>query len=117
MIACRDLIAAGSLAMFIGSNASWRLGLFAVFMTGLTLLSTALGVIYLFELREPALVADQCRLPGRHFFPGGGRPRRVALGRGCTCSLILKIACIFRLLGSNTASSGLPRPVSGMEFN
>ena len=35
-IACWDLIAAGTLAMFIGSNASGGFGLFAGFMTGLT---------------------------------------------------------------------------------
>jgi len=47
-----NLIAAGSLAMFIGPNATWRFGLFAGFMTGLTFVSTALGVIYLFEFRS-----------------------------------------------------------------
>jgi fluoride ion exporter CrcB/FEX len=38
--------------MFIGPNATWRFGLFAGFMTGLTFVSTALGVIYLFEFRS-----------------------------------------------------------------
>lgn len=47
-----NLIAAGSLAMFIGPSGSWRFGLFAGFMTGLTFISTALGVIYLFEARS-----------------------------------------------------------------
>lgn len=46
-----NLIAAGSLAMFVGPNATWRFGLFAGFMTGLTFVATALGVIYLFEAR------------------------------------------------------------------
>jgi hypothetical protein len=45
-----NLIAAGSL--FIGPSGSWRFGLFAGFMTGLTFISTALGVIYLFESRS-----------------------------------------------------------------
>jgi fluoride ion exporter CrcB/FEX len=47
-----NLIAAFSLAMFIGENATWKFGLFAGFMTGLTFVSTALGVIYLFEARS-----------------------------------------------------------------
>ena len=47
-----NLIAAGSLAMFIGPGATWRFGLFAGFMTGLTFIATALGVIYLFESRS-----------------------------------------------------------------
>jgi hypothetical protein len=47
-----NLIAAGSLAMFIGPTGDWRFGLFAGFMTGLTFVSTALGVIYLFESRS-----------------------------------------------------------------
>jgi Protein of unknown function (DUF1761) len=46
-----NLIAAGSLAMFIGPAGTWRFGLFAGFMTGLTFVATALGVIYLFESR------------------------------------------------------------------
>jgi len=47
-----NLIAAASLAMFIGPTATWGFGLFAGFMTGLTFVSTALGVIYLFESRS-----------------------------------------------------------------
>lgn len=47
-----NLIAAGSLAMFIGPNATWHFGLFAGFMAGLTFVATALGVIYLFEFRS-----------------------------------------------------------------
>ena len=47
-----NLIAACSLDMFIGPNATWRFGLFAGFMTGLTFVATALGVIYLFEFRR-----------------------------------------------------------------
>jgi hypothetical protein len=47
-----NLIAAGSLAMFIGPAATWTFGLFAGFMTGLTFIATALGVIYLFESRS-----------------------------------------------------------------
>jgi predicted membrane protein len=46
-----NLIAATSLAMFVGPEATWRFGLFAGFMTGLTFIATALGVIYLFESR------------------------------------------------------------------
>jgi hypothetical protein len=52
MVFVLNLIAAGSLAMFIGPSGSWRFGLFAGFMTGLTFISTALGVIYLFESRS-----------------------------------------------------------------
>jgi Protein of unknown function (DUF1761) len=47
-----NLIAAGSLAMFIGPSGTWSFGLFAGFMTGLTFVATALGVIYLFESRS-----------------------------------------------------------------
>jgi hypothetical protein len=47
-----NLIAASSLAMFIGAAGTWRFGLFAGFMTGLTFVATALGVIYLFESRS-----------------------------------------------------------------
>jgi hypothetical protein len=43
-----NLIAATSLAMFIG-NAGWQDGLFYGFITGLTFVATALGVSYLFE--------------------------------------------------------------------
>ena len=52
MVLVLNLIAAGSLDMFIGPNATWRFGLFAGFMTGLTFVATALGVIYLFEFRS-----------------------------------------------------------------
>jgi len=47
-----NLIAASSLAMFIGAAGTWRFGLFAGFMTGSTFVATALGVIYLFESRS-----------------------------------------------------------------
>jgi uncharacterized protein DUF1761 len=47
-----NLVAAGSLAMFIGPAGTWTFGLFAGFMTGLTFISTALGVIYLFESKS-----------------------------------------------------------------
>jgi CDP-diglyceride synthetase len=47
-----NLIAATSLAMFVGPEATWRFGLFAGFMTGFTFVATALGVIYLFESRS-----------------------------------------------------------------
>jgi hypothetical protein len=43
-----NLIAATSLAMFIGP-AGWQDGLFYGFLTGLTFVATALGVIYVFE--------------------------------------------------------------------
>ncbi len=43
-----NLIAATSLAMFIGP-AGWQDGLFFGFLTGLTFVATALGVIYVFE--------------------------------------------------------------------
>jgi hypothetical protein len=43
-----NLVAAISLAMFIGPS-DWRFGAFAGFMTGLTFVATALGVIYVFE--------------------------------------------------------------------
>lgn len=46
-----NLVAAYSLAMFIGPQGDLRFGLFAGFMTGATFVSTALGVIYLFEMR------------------------------------------------------------------
>jgi len=47
-----NLITAFSLAMFIGENVTWRVGLFAGFAAGLTFVSTALAVIYLFEARS-----------------------------------------------------------------
>lgn len=50
-----NLIAAVSLAAFIGPAGTLGFGLFAGFMTGLTFVSTALGVIYLFEMRNLAL--------------------------------------------------------------
>ncbi len=46
-----NLVAAFSLAMFIGPQGTLQFGLFAGFMTGATFISTALGVIYLFEMR------------------------------------------------------------------
>jgi hypothetical protein len=46
-----NLVAATSLAMFIGAN-DWHFGLFAGFMTGLTFVATGLGVTYLFEFRS-----------------------------------------------------------------
>jgi Protein of unknown function (DUF1761) len=46
-----NLIASFSLAMFIGPNADWRFGLTAGALTGLTFISMALGVTYLFESR------------------------------------------------------------------
>ena len=45
-----NLIAATSLAMFIGSG-DFQSGLFAGFMTGLTFVATALGVTYAFEFK------------------------------------------------------------------
>jgi hypothetical protein len=44
-----NVVAAFSLAMFIGPRRTLQFGLFAGFMTGATFVSTALGVIYLFE--------------------------------------------------------------------
>ena len=52
LTALLNLIAAASLAMFIGLQGDWYSGLFAGFMTGATFISTALGVIYLFEMRS-----------------------------------------------------------------
>ena len=49
-----NLIAATSLAMFIG-NGNWQFGLFAGFMTGLTFISVALGITYVFEFRSVKL--------------------------------------------------------------
>ena len=46
-----NLIAAISLSMFLGPHATWSFGLIAGLMTGLTFVSTALGVTYLFEMR------------------------------------------------------------------
>lgn len=52
-----QLITAVALAMFIGANAGLALGLFAGFMAGALFVSTALGVIYLFEQRPFSLWA------------------------------------------------------------
>lgn len=52
-----ELLAAIALAMFIGAEAGLAFGLFAGFMTGLFFVSTALGVVYLFEQRPVALWA------------------------------------------------------------
>jgi hypothetical protein len=46
-----NLVIATSLAMFIGSTATWQDGLFAGFMAGLTFVAAAFGISYLFELR------------------------------------------------------------------
>ncbi len=46
------VLAAVSLAMFIGKEADWSFGLFAGAMTGVFFVSTFLGVLYLFE-RKP----------------------------------------------------------------
>lgn len=46
------LLAAVSLALFIGKNSDWSFGLFAGTMTGVFFVSTFLGVLYLFE-RKP----------------------------------------------------------------
>jgi hypothetical protein len=45
-----NLIAAFSLAMFIGAG-DWRFGLFAGFMSGATFVAVGLGITYLFEHR------------------------------------------------------------------
>lgn len=52
-----NLIAATSLAMFIGSRSDGRFGLIAGVLTGATFISTALGVMYLFEQRPLKLWA------------------------------------------------------------
>jgi hypothetical protein len=46
-----NLIASFSLDMFIGPSATWQFGLTAGLLAGLTFISMALGVIYLFESR------------------------------------------------------------------
>lgn len=46
------LLAAFSLAMFIGKTGDWTFGLFAGSMTGVFFVSAFLGVLYLFE-RKP----------------------------------------------------------------
>lgn len=52
-----ELVAAVALAMFIGPEADLRFGVFAGFMTGAFFVSTALGVVYLFEQRPLTLWA------------------------------------------------------------
>jgi hypothetical protein len=52
-----NLIAAASLAMFIGPAGTWQFGLIAGLLTGLTFISVALGVTYLFESRPFSLFA------------------------------------------------------------
>lgn len=51
-----NLVAAASLAMFIGPTATWSFGLMAGFLTGLTFITMALGVTYLFEGRSVRLL-------------------------------------------------------------
>jgi hypothetical protein len=46
-----NLVIATSLAMFIGSKATWQDGLFAGCMAGLTFVAAAFGISYLFEFR------------------------------------------------------------------
>jgi hypothetical protein len=46
-----NLVASVSLTMFIGPNGTWSSGLMAGSLTGLTFISMALGVIYIFESR------------------------------------------------------------------
>lgn len=50
-VAVLNLIAATSLAMFVGAG-DWKFGTFAGFMTGLTFVSVGLGINYLFEFRS-----------------------------------------------------------------
>jgi hypothetical protein len=52
-----NLIASASLAMFIGPTTTWQFGLIAGLLTGLTFISVALGVTYLFESRPFTLFA------------------------------------------------------------
>lgn len=52
-----QLLAAVALGMFIGREADLMFGLFAGFMTGAFFVSTALGVVYLFERRPVSLWA------------------------------------------------------------
>lgn len=47
-----NLVIATSLAMFIGSMATWHDGLFAGYMAGLTFVAAAFGISYLFEFRS-----------------------------------------------------------------
>ncbi len=46
-----NVVAAMSLAMLLGKDSTWQTGLFYGAITGLTFISTALGVTYLFEQR------------------------------------------------------------------
>jgi hypothetical protein len=55
-----NLIAAISLALFIGSQSDWKFGLFAGFMTGTTFIGVALGINYLFEQRPLRLWLINC---------------------------------------------------------
>ena len=50
-----QLITASALAMFIGPDAGLSFGVFAGFMAGALFVSTAIGVVYLFEQRSFAL--------------------------------------------------------------
>jgi hypothetical protein len=52
-----NLIAAASLAMFLGPSPTWQFGLIAGLLTGLTFVSVAIGVTYLFESRPFSLFA------------------------------------------------------------
>jgi hypothetical protein len=46
-----NLIAATSLVMFLGPQSTWQSGLLYGALTGITFVSTALGITYLFEQR------------------------------------------------------------------
>jgi len=74
-----NLVASGSLAMFIGPAATWQFGLMAGTLTGSTFISTALGVTYLFEGRPLRLWAINAGLSDAYVRGDGGHPRRVAL--------------------------------------
>lgn len=52
-----NLVAAFSLAMFLGPAATWQSGLTAGLLTGVTFVSMALGVTYIFEFRPLRLFA------------------------------------------------------------
>ena len=52
-----NLVAAFSLATFLGPAATWQSGLTAGLLTGVTLVSMALGVTYIFEFRPLRLFA------------------------------------------------------------
>ena len=47
-----NLIAACSLAMLLGAQSTWQTGIFYGAITGITFVSTALGITYLFEHRS-----------------------------------------------------------------